>query len=185
MNRNQKPQTNDIVLPIIEESKSIAFKIVGWMFITGVISFILVLIFTEFSSMPRIVGMVISLAFVFSPVIIQFFIDRYKKIGIVRITPSELLTKLKGEEPLVFKVENISEINFLVKDFEGEDRTEDMFSKQGRMTLRSGEDNQIAWIHNEKEYHCHFKLDSALQKQRASLYLTELKKTVYQKEKVS
>ena len=58
-------------------------------------------------------------------------------------------------------------MNFIIKDFEGDVKATDMLTKSGRMALRSGEDNLVAWKHTDQDFEYQFKLESAFQKEKA------------------
>lgn len=123
---------------------------------------------------PRYVTMGVGLAMIGSSVVVQMFVERYIKTGIIKFTPGEIMVKMKGGEPQIFLPADIEKLVFVVTDFEGEDKATDMLTARGRATIRSGEENSVTFTSKGSQYRFQFKLESAFQKQRVLHFLNIL-----------
>jgi hypothetical protein len=98
--------------------------------------------------------------------------------GVIRITPTDILIKIDKMEPVTFGIGTLLKIDYNVTEYEAEDRASDMLSKRNRYSVRSGENNFVAWQSGETIHRFQFKIGNEFEMKRVKLYLEEIKKSV-------
>ncbi|HLP11366.1 MAG TPA: hypothetical protein VK177_05480 [Flavobacteriales bacterium] len=177
-----KPINNDIILPILEDKPQPKWRrVMGYFFILGVAGVAVSLFFPNGDVKWTILG--ISGPLVVIPLFTYMVSNPDDKAGIIRFTDHEILVKRTGQQHLVFPVKEITRLNYVIKDYEAEDRTEDLLTLQGRMTVRTGEENFVAWETKTGNFGFQFKLVNEFQFKMAEKYLGSLKKAVNESNK--
>jgi len=143
----------EAILPIVKEANTTVFKSAQVASLFGIVILGLSVWLLEVGSL-RTAGVVIGLLFMGLPFLLRFFIDKHKEIGLIRLTEGEILTKMKGSEPVVYPIDETS----------------------SRMNVRTGAENQITWISKGKLIAVEFKLENELQKRKSIYFLEELKR---------
>lgn len=160
----------EVVLPIVEEVNVKAFQIAGYLSLLGIIVLGCSVGFMEIGTF-RTIGVVIALIFMVSPFALRFVIDKHKKIGIIRFSEGEILTKLKDQEPKIYEVNSIDKIEFNIVDHEGETKAKDLVRTSTRMNVRTGAENTVYWKFKDEDFHFKFKLENELGKRKALYFL--------------
>jgi hypothetical protein len=133
--------------------------------------------FLEVSTL-RTISVIIALFSMGLPFALRFIVDKHKKIGVIRFSELEILTKLHGGDPIIHDVSKIEQFEFNIIDFEGETKARDLIRTSSTMNVRSGADNQVLWKINNEEHHHQFKLESELQKRKILYFLKSIEKQV-------
>ena len=165
----------DVILPIVEKANTKAFKVATIVSVVGIAILACSVGLLEVGAV-RTTGVVLGLVFMVSPFALRFIIDKHKKVGVIRFSDHEILTKLKEDEPRIFDVAKFEQFEFTIVDFEGETKAIDLVRSSSTMNVRSGAENQVFWIIDNKEYLYEFKLTSELQKRQVVHFLNGIQK---------
>lgn len=172
-------QYTEVVLPIVEETNGKAFQIAGGLSIVGIAILGCSVGLLDVGAL-RSTGVVLGLVLMVLPFALRFVMDQHKKIGLIRFSEFEILTKLNGENEIIHDVNSFNVFEFDIVDFEGETKARDLARTSSTLNVRTGSDNQVYWKTEEKEYHFQFKLNSELHKRQAVYLLRIIREKVRQ-----
>lgn len=160
---------SNVTLSIVEEKNSKAFGIASLLALIGIVVLILSIVLFKVGTI-RTSGIIVSLALIVSPFALRFFIDQYKKIGVLRLEENGILVKYNNQEAISYSKDLLENLSAEIKDFEGETKVTDLKRGASTINVRSGEENKISWTCKEENYCIQFKLENEVQKVKA-LYL--------------
>ncbi|MDG1333224.1 MAG: hypothetical protein P8P74_12895 [Crocinitomicaceae bacterium] len=163
----------EVILPIVEEANSKIFNFAAVLSVMGIAVLASSVGFLEVSTL-RTIGVITGLGLMVLPFALRFVIDKHKKIGVIRFSDQEILTKLNGDEPRIFDVTKFEKFEFTIVDFEGETKAIDLVRSSRTMNVRSGAENQIFWIFDNEEHLHQFKLSSELHKRQVVQFLKSI-----------
>ncbi len=147
-----------IKLPLVERTNTQIFKTARILKWAGVVILLLTIFLTDIG-LVRSILIGVSILLMGLPFVLKFFIDDYKKLGIVRLHPDEITIKYKNKEAQVFSVDTIENFTYKIDSFAGESKSGDLLTLSGRMTVRSGAENTMSWISNNQMIDLQFQLN--------------------------
>ncbi|MES2588266.1 MAG: hypothetical protein V4622_04745 [Bacteroidota bacterium] len=163
----------NVTLTIIEAKNSKAFRTSAILALLGIV--ILILSITLFKvGTIRTSGVVISVICMASPFALRFFIDEYRKIGILRLEKNGIIAKYDNKESISFTKDLIENLSVEIEDFEGETKITDLISRSKAMDVRTGEGNKVSWTYNNENYTIQFKLENEVQKVKTIYFVKYL-----------
>lgn len=172
------PQYQQALLPIVKNTNERIFQLATVISIIGIVCIASAVFFLEVGIL-RTVGVIVGLLMAAAHFILRFFVDQHQTIGVLRLTEFEVLVKLKNAEPVSYAVEDLEGITFNLVDFEGETKGEDLLQDASMMNVRSGAENTIVLLPKDGlSQLIQFKLNSALDKRKASYFLQLLQQRV-------
>ena len=158
-------KTPEIILRLLEPSNEKIFKASRVLRILGILILLLTVFLMEIG-MIRIVLVSISLFLMSLPFVLNFFIDEFKQIGLMKLLKHEITVKFKGENPTIIKSTELEDFKFDITDFEGETKAVDLINSAGRMNMRLGTKNKVSIKTKKEDYSFNFKLNNGSQKKK-------------------
>lgn len=79
------------------------------------------------------------------PFILKFFLDDFKKLGIIRLHPDEITVKYSNLVAQVYSTQDIENFQDQIDSFTGETKLEDLLTGGSNWKIRSGSENKISW----------------------------------------
>lgn len=174
-------QYPNLVLNWFEETNTKAYFIANMMVLIGIVLLIVVVI-ADPNDTLRVILTITAFAFIASRFLLGFFRDSTKKSGSILFFDDEIHL-LQGKTIIQrFKLSDISRFKYKIEAYEGEIKAEDF---QGgidggpTVTLRSGINNEITFVHNGLQHRYLFKLSTELSKERAIKFLAPFEKQIF------
>jgi len=160
----------EVVVQMIELANVKIFRLATFLRIIGFVSIVCSAGLLEVGTF-RTLGVCVGMFFIMFPIILRFFIDKHKTIGVIKFTEFQIITKLIGGERIIHDLEKINKIRFTILDYEGENRIQDSFHSSTMMKVRTGTENRMSLKINNNDYHYQIHLRSQLQKIKVLYFL--------------
>ncbi|MFK7787030.1 MAG: hypothetical protein AB8B56_18055 [Crocinitomicaceae bacterium] len=167
----------EIVLPLVEEKNAKAFRTADLLGLVGLIVLGCSLGLLQIGTF-RTVSVILALILIAAPFLLRFLIDKHRKIGVIRFSNNEILTKLKDEEPIIFEIGALTAFEYQIVDYEGETKASDLGRTSSSLNVRSGSENSVYWKMDQTEFQYQFKLRSEVEKRKALYFLKSIENEV-------